>query len=254
MVCLRGEMTKKSKFQTLKNPPAIEAVLDITVGEMANFDVSKLAAKDKAFKKRFPKTDNIQLFEGMFAAGAQGHVSYRNQPLGFSYKSDDEKALCQFRVNGFSYNRLQPYPGWDEFIKVGIENWKIYQALRKKLEIKRIGLRFINMIAIPDLADDLSKHFNLVLSTPSKIGPVKQVKYQYIKHFHDIECIGIVNFAQVDNTAKGGNFILDIDIIKETPANPIAEDSILKYLKDMREAKNTIFFETLTPQTLKAYK
>ena len=252
-------MTKRN-FETLKNPPAIEAVLDITVNEVANFNINKLCVKGKdgAFKKRFPKMENVLLFEGMFATGnqnEQNQVSYRNRQLGYSYKSPDEKSLCQFRANGFSYNRLQPYLGWETFVKEGMVNWSAYLALRKNIDITRIGLRFINMITIADLSVDLSKHFHVVLSSPTGVGKPKHLKYQYIVDFPDIDCIGIVNFGKMDDASTdSGSFVLDIDIIKQNLSGSLAEKKILQYLEEMREAKNSIFFGTLTPQTLKAYK
>ena len=249
----------KTKYESLKNPPAIEAVLDITTTEIAGTDIKELQSKNNVFKRHFPKMEQIHLFEGSIAsaveAGAKHQITYRDKPLGFTYKSEDEKEVAQFRVNGFSYNRLQPYPGWEEFVKAGTEQWEMYKKVRKKnLEIQRIGLRFINLIKMN--GDNIADHFNIQLSFPekTKLTKPKQFQYRYMVEFEALECLGIVNFALADSNEAEKNYVLDIDIIKQATNKPIEEKQILVYLEQMREAKNTIFFETLTTKTVKVYK
>ncbi len=248
----------KNNFETLTYPPSIEAVLDITVNEVESFNVDKLAVKNKNsfFRKKFPKMEELRQFHSTVAVGQnqRGNVSYQSRQLGYLYKSPEEKSLCQFRANGFSYNHLKPYPGWEQFVQDGISNWNEYKKLRKATDIARIGLRFINVIEIADLSSDLSEHFNVTLSIPTGIGKLKHLNYRYIIDFSD-DCIGIVNFAKLDDSTIGsGNFVLDIDIVKQNLTGLIEDHQILQYLKEMREDKNSIFFGTLTSQTLESYK
>ncbi len=249
---------KKREFEHLKNPPAVEAVLDITTNELDEADLRLLDVETVALKNGFPKKDQIHLFEGCFSEKGKEHqVSYKNKPLGYSYKSDDQKEIAQFRVNGFSYNRLQPYPGWNDFIKSGLEAWSIYKDIRKRVEIKRLGLRFINVIEVPGETVTPSKYFKVAIESQLKagLGRIRQFQYKYVREFEENDCFAIVNFAQLAQRDAGpARFVLDIDVIKEAPAKGLEELEVSKYLEHMRQAKNTVFFDTLKSGTLERYR
>ncbi len=245
-------MTKRKTFPNLSNPPAIEAVLDITTNEIS--DTKKLDYKKREFKSKFPRKEQILLFETSFHEAQQRtQIINKNRHLGFAYKSEDEKEISQFRLNGFSYSRLSPYLGWDAFIEKALENWVTYRSIRKKLEIKRIGLRFINIIRVPDGDPVMPEYFNVGITSETGLGKIKQYKYQYIRDFDD-GLIAIVNFGQTEIRDNEISFVFDIDVIQQASTNTLNADGIASYLTAMREAKNTIFFENLTEKALEPYK
>lgn len=245
-------MTKKKTFPNLSNPPAIEAVLDITTNEIS--DTQKLDYRKREFKKRFPRKEQILLFESSLQGAEKSmRIVNKNRTLGFAYKSEDEKEISQFRLNGFSYNRLPPYLGWEAFVDKALENWETYRSIRKRLEIKRIGLRFINIIKVPGSDPTISEYFNVGITSKTLIGKIKQYKYQYIRDFDD-DLIAIVNFGQIEIQDDETSFIFDIDVIKQTSDLSPETNNVAEYLKAMRQAKNTVFFENLTDKALEPYK
>lgn len=247
---------KKRKFDHLKNPPAIESVLDITTDEITDDNIQLLHVKNGALRKKFPGEEQIHLYEHSVIMGKNQQMTHTSRPLGYRYKSEDQKEIAQFRPNGFSYNRLQPYPGWKTFIKTGIETWDFYKKIRKTFDIKRIGLRFINVIKLPDENIDLSKLFKVSITSQLKsgLGHIKQFQYRYVREFEEIDCIAIVNFVQNATNQGQLSFVLDIDVIKQAQAKGLDETIISTYLENMRQAKNAIFFDTLTPKVLENYK
>jgi len=245
-------VTKRKTFPNLSNPPAIEAVLDITTNEIT--DTKKLDYKNKGFKKKFPCKEQIMLFESSFQeAKERMQIINKNRHLGFAYKSGDEKEISQFRLNGFSYSRLSPYLGWEAFVEKALENWETYCSIRKTLEIKRIGLRFINIIQVPCGHPVMSEYFNVGITSETELGKIKQYKYQYIRDFDD-DLIAIVNFGQTEILDNEMSFVFDIDVIKQSSATLLEANNVSEHLRTMRQAKNTIFFGNLTEKALQPYK
>jgi len=240
-------MSKKTKLEALSNPPIIEAVFEISTTELKESKIEKLSLKEKKFRAQFPKEDKIQLFEGTMTP-AKKEAFFNNHQAGFSYESKDEKDILQFRTNGFSYHRLQPYSHWEDFINTALTYWEKYKNLRDDIEVTKLGLRFINVIKLN--GENSNKYLKIDLSFPSEIKKPKQLQYRYISEFPDLESIAIVNLIQTEN------IVLDINIIKNTNLNQnvITKELLKNSFEQMREAKNVVFFKTLTPQALENYR
>lgn len=243
------------KYESLKYAPAIEAVLDITTDEISSDQLAQFENLEKSFLKKFPNRKTLHFFETSLEVGPQQNINYKNRAVGFVYRTTNEKEISQFRLNGFSYNHLEPYPGWKKFIDAALKNWRIYKKTRKAIQIKRVGLRFINIIKVPNDAD-LSDYLKTILSSKKKgdLGKLKHFQYRYIRELDEFGSIAIINLAQNEVSEKETSFLFDIDVIRQEFPKGLEDKQILVYLEEMRSVKNTIFFDTLTNKALDRYR
>ena len=70
----------------------------------------------------------------------------------------------QFRINGFTFNRLKPYTSWGDILPQVKDLWSLYIDIASPESITRIAVRYINNIEIP-------KPDNIVFSDYLKVPP-----------------------------------------------------------------------------------
>src|SRR5207247_4716435 len=86
--------------------------------------------------------------------------------------NQQESALLQLRRDLLVVNQLRPYPhfeGWEPNIYWAL---KIYWEMMKPRGIRRIGLRYINQIVIPEAPIRMEDNFNTYTQLPKKMGQV----------------------------------------------------------------------------------
>jgi len=71
---------------------------------------------------------------------------------GYMFRSEDEFNVVQFRVDGFTFNRLKPYTSWKSVWPQALELWRKYQNMALPVAITRMALRYINHIELPSRA------------------------------------------------------------------------------------------------------
>lgn len=246
----------RKELKTLKNPPIVEAVIDIQMEE-EGLPIEKLQNTTKAFNKRFLIKNEITILKNHFEKGRFSKTHHGVH--GIIHKNANNKELTQFRLDGFSYNSLNDYPGWDRFFESAMFAWKEYVKKRKTRKILRLGLRFINLIKIPK-SDELSLFFKTGLNLPlhdTTIGNIKLFQYRYFSEFPESNCNSIVNFIQqpISTTDDKKNFILDIDVAMKELPDELDNDAILaEHFKKMRSIKNPIFQAHLTDKLIETYK
>lgn len=165
----QGQPTQKI-VEERRNPPIVEAVIDIDCDLPADIDFPSLeltakqeyAASYPKLRKRF-----AELHEIITSADASiSQTSTKRTLDAFQLVQEDEKQLVQVRRLGYSFNRLAPYPGLDGLLPEIRRTWELFCKLMAPRQVRRVQLRYINRILFP-MADD-SLELNRVL----RCGPV----------------------------------------------------------------------------------
>lgn len=65
------------------------------------------------------------------------------------FLKNDEKQLVQIRPQGYSFNRLAPYGGFDEYLPEIERAWRLFVDIVMPLQVKLIRLRYINRFLLP---------------------------------------------------------------------------------------------------------
>lgn len=236
----------------------MEAIFDFRVKARAGFHPEEFAALKARLVERFPNVEERRGLQAIFEA-VQGQA---RPPLvqdlglqGYFYRTADGKTIAQFRVDGFTFNRLHPYTSWEELFPQAIELWQLYTSVSRPDVVTRLAVRYINRIELPPGAVAFENYLRAAPVIPRELP-------QYVSSFltrvtiHDPEINIDAHVAQaLEASALGDSLvvILDIDAYKQSEFS-INAPTIPKTLEQLRVFKNRIFFNSLTEDKLREFE
>jgi uncharacterized protein (TIGR04255 family) len=245
--------------QTLKNPPIVEAMLDVQVIFPKGVELEKLAALHEQFQEGYPKKEEMRMvqFNVQQQIGQTPVTSTHDHGiLGYRFLSVESKQIIQCRRNGFTFNRLAPYGCWEDFIGVARGAWESYQTAFPDAQIVRIGVRYINRILVPlrEGKVDLEEYLTVGLPGP-KIEGLSYLGFMAHSTCRDNETGLDINWVlarQGQNDSNSVPIVLDIDVYalgtRAQQANPTEVWEI------MRNLKNRLFFSSFTSKGLDLFR
>ena len=169
------------------------------------------------------------------------------QLLGYRLESADGLNIVQVRIDGFTFSRLEPYESWDRMVEDAWIVWRMYLARSSPLGIERIATRFINRIVLPP-SGQLAEVFSVPPVVPD--GRIDSLLFRYQLAPTD-GVRAIVSLATEDGPEP--SMILDIDCFVRR-SFPTDEDALQRQLRKVRDAKNRIFFRSLTTKAIERFK
>jgi uncharacterized protein (TIGR04255 family) len=174
-------------------------------------------------------------------AGVESNLS------GHHFLSEDESSIAQFRVDGFTFNRLRPYPGGDVVLAEALRLWAIYVRIAAPVAVSRAALRYINHITFPKarMADLLD-----AAPTPPEgcTGNVIQGFLDRIQCYDpesDLTVIRTIASAASKPATDGVSVIIDIDAFRRADMG-VGEPELRVVLDNLRGVKNRVFFGSIT--------
>lgn len=241
----------------LSNPPIVEAILDVQCKPVAGLNLDKLATFNQGIEDAFPKRQARKTVTGRFHVGDDGmEASTGSTVEGYLFRSKDGSQVAQAKLAGFTFNQLQPYPGWDEFFAAFKEHWARYVDLTGPLTLTRVAVRTLNRIewggdepleAVLDTRPQLAEALELGVSG---MFMALQVSGK------DDKCLA--NVTEALEPGKGDDappaIVLDIDAYQWVDLPSDSTDEIEKAIESLRQFKNELFFESLTDATLERYR
>jgi uncharacterized protein (TIGR04255 family) len=142
-----------AKITQLTNAPITEAIIDFRIEPEKEFPLDKLSELKNKIGGIYPKHEPRNLIESRFEIEpSQRQISQSTKEkglYGFFFKSEDEKTITQFRVNGFTFNRLKPYTSWDMIFSEAKRLWNFYVDIICPELVTRIAVRYINHMNLP---------------------------------------------------------------------------------------------------------
>ena len=238
----------------LPHAPIQEAVLDIRVEFERKPGLQSLEALHETEQDRYPTKKVRQQWEASieFRDGVPGPANPKGGATGYLCEAADGSAAFQARQDGFSYNSLKRYPGWDVFSAEAKRLWVLYRAAVEPKSVVRIALRYINRIELPLPLGDFKEYF---LTTPEISPSLPQGLAQFLMRLvipWD-EVGGVAILTQTIVQPEGGKavlpFILDIDVSKMVNWDAGGEDVMWDEFEKLRRAKNRAFFGSITEKT-----
>lgn len=233
-----------------------EAIFDIKVVPQTNFDESVFELLRDELKDEFPIFVLRQGSRYTFEIKPQSATPPDVEDLGsrgYFFRTEDEKTIIQFRTDGFTLNKLDPYPGYDELKQDINAHWEKYRELSNPQKISRIAMRFINRIPLAPITEmpDLSKYMR---SGPDLPPELPQLISSYKSRFTVEEETGklAAHIVQLlsDNKKTGKvELLLDIDSFVRGEIE-MADLHLLDEFDKLRAFKNRLFFNLLTDHIL----
>ena len=242
------------EWPKLENPPVVAAVFQI------NFDSSNLTLED------FSKYDN-SIKELGFPKRADGieaslNVDQSRIPLGkskisatsdaklihYSYSSEDNKKRLTFSDSNITYIDESEYEGWTKFTDSVINILSKIDSILEHRTIKRTSIRFLNQFNF-DQFDDPTEYFKMVISSTEESLPYPLAKYAFKTTFKVSDVSHAVVNHFLDRVDDRYIYILDLDILNSRSYE--YDSSIVReLLEQLREIKNTIFFDNVTDKLI----
>jgi len=247
----------KETFPHLAAAPIVEAVIQWRARAGKAFPSEELRQQLTERLPGYPdcRPQHEVAFEAQFTADGSATQTRRTSWHGFRLTSEDKLHIAQFTRDGITFSRLAPYEDWNAFAAEGQRLWRLFAELAEPSEVQRLGVRFINRIALSGPGD--ARQY---LANPaSSLEPVGLPASRFLYHsLHDIPgCpfqIHVVQTVQppTPETEKFG-LILDIDV--GTMHVLSTEEGVLRqHLEQMRWLKNKVFFSLLSKRAINLFE
>jgi len=244
-----------AKQRHLEKAPITEALIDLRVILPSDFYAQEFSKLSEELSARYPKKEPHKLYSGSFGVQEGKPFIGPTEDKGiqaYYYKSEDERNIVQFRLDGFTFNRLHPYTKWDSVISEARNMWKLYCSVAKPEQIIRFAVRYINRLDL-----QLPIDFQHYLTAPPKIpDSLPQELSGFLTKMVISEAGITANIIQsLDRSAKPDHcvIILDIDVF-EVKASGFDEEKVWPEFEKLRSFKNRIFFESITEKTARLYE
>lgn len=236
----------------LKSPPITEAIVDIRVKANPSFNFEKFNDLKSELNSLFPIVEQLQ----------GGQITLKIQPgelkapqvetmglQGYLFKTEDKTTIAQFRIDGFTLNKLKPYTSWEDLNELATKLWEKYKSIAKPEAITRIALRYINRINIAGPQIDFDDYLTAGPQVPEGLSQAVS-GFLHKTTIHEPENDNYVHVTQALETSSSIadiTIILDIDAFKVFGISP---DDPFKHFSNLRELKNKVFFNFLTEKTI----
>ena len=236
--------------------PIKEAIFDIRIDNLEKSEIDSLEKLHTLISDRYPNKKRHINFIGKIEIkdNVQINNETNSEIKGFIFSNKTNACQVQFRLDGFTFNMLNPYSEWQEFSKEALRLWKIYEENLNPKSIVRIALRYINKIEIPL---PMEKFQDYIVNIP----PIPNILPQKFRNFfmqidvpYDNNGTSIVLTETIEQPVQNKlPFILDIDAYK---LGSISKDikTLKKEFDKLRKIKNDTFESCITDNTRKLFE
>lgn len=235
----------------LKNAPIKEAVIAFDVTLKEEVDVEKLNAEYAAFSEQYPKKEALLRVRSGFRIEEQMAVQtpLDSNQTGYKYTSADGKYIAQFRLDGFTLSRMEPYTVWEDLRSEAARLWEIYNKVANVSTVTRVAARYINLMRVP--MDDLKEFGDYLVCPPEVPEALPQGVSSFLTRIvfseptSGAQCILTQALEGPDVDNRMVPIVLDIDVFIQHQF-PVNEGQYWQELDKLRDFKNKVFFQSIT--------
>lgn len=243
----------------LAKPPIKEAIFEVLFEDNFNPSLEDINGFNEILKDTFPnrKDINESLFE--FSSIDPNQSKVQQTKIGFSYFNKDNLKMIQTRINGFTFIQLnKTYKDWETFKPEAFHHFFSFADYIGAQKTKRISLRFVNQIDIPQPVSDIKEYF---LTGPEIAKGISGAIATTFSRFEIInekyDAIGSITQVMSPPTEQLISFIFDIDVINQRAKGQeldLNEQVLSEKFDLLRNFKNEIFFESITVKLKDLFK
>lgn len=247
-----------TQWQTLNNPPVVVAMFqlkfkmdNVQLEDFSKFETilrRDLSERSENFQASIsiPNTTSIPLGKSQIL----GETNARR--IGYEYFSKEQKRKLSISEGAITYIDETPYHGWEIFKGEILKYMKVLTPVLREVTVERTSIRFINQFKFDhDQFDAPEEYFNTLVTTKSEEGMFSNpvLKYGFQVSLEMGESVISHVKQQAEKLSDNIMYTFDIDVLDYH--NLIYNvDSIDATLESLRNYKNDIFFNNLTPKTL----
>lgn len=237
------------------NPPIVEALCEFQFipGQPWDFTVHGLLYEK--IQTDFPDKQQ-QLGLGIRVRQEAGAIQHEvlQSPDRMQFLRKDKTALIQVGPDLLTVNHLKPYPTWEVFKPLILDNLNKYNEVAKPKGFRRLGLRYINKIDIPVRPVELPQYFNYYPHMPNIVPQVYDafnVRVE-IPHKEDRDRILLTFVNTIPEKPEALSFLLDLDYVMVMPEK-IAIEQAEEWLEQAHEVIENTFEACITDKCRKLF-
>ncbi len=190
-----------------------------------------------------------------FEPGGAVSVAAQQKVAGFLYRSADEKYVLQALRDFFLFSRLAPYSHWEAFRDEARRVWEAYRRQMQPRELRKLGLRYINQIDIPEVPGEVEQYFRVYPATPPELAePLTGLFMQFRCPQPSVRGELVLNQVLIPPAREGVvSIVLDIEVdcIAEVPQS---DAGLWQMLEQLRMRKNGIFEASITDRARELFQ
>lgn len=219
------------------NPPIQEAVCEVHFDTPQPFIKERLEQLKPVWAADYPDQKVVEEKNVELKVTPEG-IKHKVQPLGHRLicRATDGKRLVQLTRNMLVVNQLKPYPGWHEaFRDLILQQVNVFVKNVGAHKVRRIGLRYIDKIDVPEHPVTWENWFKLNLPTPAVTGCKTEGFQIQLRNRLCDDCHLTMNFVTmpVKGTPPVSPVIFDFDVVWQgQPVEVAALAEILEKLHD----------------------
>jgi uncharacterized protein (TIGR04255 family) len=243
--------------QYLSHAPITEALIDFRVVRSEKISPAVFDKLSERLAHDYPEHGPMQSVETMF--GFQGGRVVAPEPreatIGLMLRNPVAQSVAQFRVDGFTFNKLEPYTQWQLVFNEAMRLWREYVAIARPIQISRVAVRYINRLRLSTPIANLGEYLTAPPTVPEPAPQsLKEFFTRIVVQAEREELSAIITQAlepTVDPTEVV--VLLDIDAFSGIPLQ--ADDPLIpEVFQLLRELKNRIFYASLTEELIRRYE
>lgn len=242
----------------LPNAPITEAIVDIQAKPSETFQVDRFVRLTSELRERYPTVQQRRAGRAELQIKDDRLSTTATEPalVGYFFKSEDQLNVAQFRVDGFTFNRLRPYASWELIFPEAMKLWRLYFRIADPKLVTRIALRYINHLRLPLPIDDFERYLTAPPMVPQGL-PQRLSGFLTRVVIHDPERGLAANVTQALELRVTDpdhvTVIIDIDAYKRSDFEPNAP-GIERTFQVLHDFKNDIFFKSITEETARLFE
>lgn len=237
-----------ASFIKLVRTPIREIIFTISFSENVEIDKieeftaissihEKFSTKNKGFNTHVESKGNEQ-------------PTARISSDGYILKCDQSSRIIQARRGSFSYHKVGGYEKFEVLISELRLYWDLFLSKTGKLTVNNLSVRYLNLIE----KEEKEKWSDLVTIYPSHpFGDNIDNCINQLRFFYNANRSIYANVITTKGKLNNENgIILDI-ILNKKIQDEVKDEIVFGLFDEMREAKNEIFFKSITERTIQKY-
>ena len=248
------------QFHQYKNPPIDEAICEFRFEPSQDWDPTIPGKLHVELANEYSGKPQEQRALGLEWNPQEQQMSYNEGLARVQLPTEDGTRKVGVGPDLLSVHMLRPYhsellfdtSGWGEFrqrIERALDSiWKVVQPVG----VRRVGLRYINKIFIPQRLVIINEYLNSALPQVSGLptspnGFVSRAEYTYPDGIRIILSQGTIEAPE-----NHSGYLLDLDVIWENPEYITKEEALAK-AGDLRAREREIFESVITDKAREVF-
>lgn len=238
-----------------RNPPIAEAVCEFRFAPGPAWNLTVPGLLYEKIRDDYPGEPQQQnLIAAEFQSGqmpANPELTVTQGLTKLLFRSTDATKLVGVGLDTLSIHSLRPYEGWEEFSYRIDRALHFYLEVAKPVGVIRIGLRYINQIAISvDRAIELSEYFTVYPQLPDNIpSKISGFVTRTESIYEDIPIKLAITLSDAGAPSGQVVFILDLEVSQTWTEKPLSLKEVLSNLYELKSREGQVFESLITDRT-----